>query len=406
VKKRANGDAKPFKNARSGRWELFIDLPRELDGKRRRKKVSADSERDCRDAARIVRTDLARGRPIVDERQTVADFLTWWQREVLPGSVSESTLTTYGNAIRLWIVPAIGSVHLAKLGPADVTRMMSKMKAAGLSPNTISLARRVLRRALRRAEQEGYVIRNVAALVDGPKINQAAAEVLDLADGRKLLAAVRGHRMEAAIVVIMATGLRRGELLGLTWDCIDIDAAPYAIRVRRQLLRQGGNGLGLFELKTPKSRRTVHIPQQVAEVLRSHRARQARERLAFGPGWGMRVRPRLGLNGEPVDDMAAPVEVGTLVFTSPIGTPVDPRNFNTLFGELTTKAGLGHRHPHEARHGAASVLYALGVPLKTISDVLGHSTTTITADLYTHVFEEGRREAADAMGIALFGIPG
>jgi integrase len=136
------------------------------------------------------------------------------------------------------------------------------------------------------------------------------------------------------------------------------------------------------EVKTARSRRTIHLPAPVVDALRAHQARQAKERLAAGPGkW---------------------VDHG-LVFTTQLGTPYDPDNFARHFVAMARKAGLGHWHPHEARHSAASLMLAQGVPLHVVSEVLGHSSIRLTKDVYGHLEASTRQGATEATAAALLG---
>jgi len=167
----------------------------------------------------------------------------------------------------------------------------------------------------------------------------------------------------------------------LTWGDLDLDAQPPSVVVRRQLQRREGRGLVLTELKTAKSRRTLALPARVAEALRRHRAAQAAERLAAGPYWAG----------------------AGLVFTTPIGTAIGPNNFRRHLARVSSKAGLGAWTTHELRHSAGSLLFAMGVPMKVISETLGHSSERVTGEVYVHVQAEHRKVAAYAMTRALWG---
>lgn len=136
----------------------------------------------------------------------------------------------------------------------------------------------------------------------------------------------------------------------------------------------------LKELKTKRSRRTLHLTDSLAPLLRSHKARQAAEQLAAGPLW---------------------TDSG-LVFTTPTGTPVDPDNFSHYFDRLCRRAGLGHWHPHELRHSAASIMLAQDTPLWVVSEVLGHASLTITKDVYGHLMGREKRAATESITAVLF----
>ena len=182
-------------------------------------------------------------------------------------------------------------------------------------------------------------------------------------------------------MLALALGLRRGEVLGLAWSDLALDGDAPTLTVRRQLRRgRKGTGVALGEVNTAGSRRTLHLPAQVVDVLRAHRRRQAGERLSRGEAW----RDENGL-----------------VFTTPLGTPVDPDNFKHYVSKLCRDAGLGHWSPHELRHSCASLL-AMGVPLEVVSETLGHSSIRVTKDVYGHMLPAARAAAAEAMGRALW----
>jgi integrase len=187
------------------------------------------------------------------------------------------------------------------------------------------------------------------------------------------------------VAVALALGLRLGELLALAWGDVDLEGTPPRLTVRRSLKRIPGLGLVVDEPKTRGSRRTLHLPAPVVASLRAHRRRQLAERLAAGDLW------------EPL-----PLELD-LVFRTEAGTALDPRNVRRAIGDLTDAAGLGRWSPHELRHSAASLLIAQGVRLELISEMLGHSSIRVTKDVYGHLVDELRGEAAAAMTVALWG---
>jgi integrase len=222
-------------------------------------------------------------------------------------------------------------------------------------------------------------------IVDGPRVRRAERRSLTAEEARKLLGVLSSERLGTAYALTLALGLRRGEVLGLRWQDFDLDADPPTVTVRQQLQRRAGRGLVLVPLKTAKSRRTLALPSQIIDRIRSHRALQAAERLGAGSGW--------------VDNDAGE----GLVFTTPIGTPVDPDNFRHRLGKISDGAGLGTWTTHELRHSAGSLLFAMGVPMKVISETLGHSSERVTSEVYVHLLAEHRAEAAKAMSRALWG---
>jgi integrase len=335
-RRRANGEARPYWNDTRRRWECFVELPPGPDGQRRRKKVSGPTEAACRREARKARAAVDTGQLTHDNRLTVGGWLEQWLRDVLPGTVSERTIEIYGSIVRRHLIPRIGKVRLTQLDPTAVANMMRGITADGLSTSTVAMSRRVLRRALHHAQQRRLVSYNAAALVDGPALKRAETPAITPAAARMLLDAVQGDRDEATFMVLLATGVRRGELFGLCWDDVDLDQGVLA--VRRQLQRHTGRGLVLEPLKTEKSRRTLAIPAPVVASLKAHRRAQAADRLAVGPEWS---------------SFAA--EHGGLVFAAALGGPTTPTTSTT--GSAASPSPPASAPSIRTKHATESPLY-------------------------------------------------
>jgi integrase len=192
--------------------------------------------------------------------------------------------------------------------------------------------RAVLRRALGQAEREGLVNRNVAALSAAPRIRSKQGRTLTIEQAQQLLDAARDHRFGVAVLVALTYGLRRGEVLGLHWSALNWKAGTVVVThgVKRIKTRTASSPyrtqLSVAELKTPKSRRTLALTAELLAALRQHHARQAEARIAAGALW----------------------QDHGLIFTTEIGTPIDPESFAHTFSRLCKKAGLGHWHPARA----------------------------------------------------------
>lgn len=388
--RRANGDADPFWNESRQRYELFVELPRAADGKRRRKKVSGRTRTEARANARAVRRAVDDTGNAPDESVTVARMMSMFL-STLPGSrVSAGTIEVYRRADRLYITPRIGKKKVNQLQPRDVSAWLQALRGEQgqqLSPATLRQARAVLRRALRWAQNEGMVTRNVAAIAEGPRGASKDVQPLELDQVRDLLAAVNGYRHEAAVILMLTCGLRSGETFGLRWGDLDLGGDPPTLTVRYQLQRREGEGLILTEPKTSGSRRTVALPKVALDALKELRREQAAERLQLGAG-------RAG--------------DGDLVFCTVMGTPVDARNFGRELKRLGTDAGIEGLHPHRLRHSAVAVLLDAGVPLEAVSETVGHASIRTTKDIYGKLLGTGRARVAsamdDALGSALTGL--
>jgi len=216
----------------------------------------------------------------------------------------------------------------------------------------------------------------VAKLVDGPRVERFEGKTLIPEQARQFLDTAKGERLEALYTVALSLGLRMGEALGLRWQDVDLDRRTLTVnRILERIGRGQGSKLLLVEPKTSRSRRTVNLPDAAIRALRGHKVRQLEERLMAGSRW----------------------QDNGLVFPNTLGTPLEPHSLHDDFKRILVKAGLPDIRFHDLRHSAASLMLALGIPLRSIQDILGHSSIALTANLYAHVGEQLRREAADAM---------
>lgn len=358
-----------------GRWEGSIDLGW-TGGKRVRKFVYGRTRADAAAKLRELRGRLDAGLPDIDARLTVGAYLEGWLRDSLPASVKPTTAENYGWVVRTYIVPSLGKVRLAKLSPADVDLMLRDLEDRGLSENTRRLARSVLRRALVFAERRGQVARNAAGIAEPVHVERRPHRVLSVAEARRLLAVVRGDRLEALWTLALVTGLREGELLGLRWD--DIDLQRGELQVRGTLKRLSGQGLVRTSAKNRASAAGVPLIGLAVDSLGHHGARQIEERLAAA---------------EWTDE--------GYVFTTPLGGPIDPRNLLRSWYALRERADLPAMTVHDLRHTTATLLRNLGVPMDVVSRILRHSGIAVTADVYAEVGHDLARGAVDVLGRAL-----
>jgi integrase len=380
ARKRNAGEGSIFERS-DGRWCAQLDLGWE-GGKRRRKYVYGATAQEVRDQLLQARSDRAAGLPVVVGRQTVAQFLQDWLENSVKPSVRPLTHEQYRQHVKLYLAPLLGHHRLSKLAPQHVRAFLKRKLEDGLSPRTVQLSLVILRRSLGQAVKDGLTGRNVAKLVDGPRVRHFEGQTLSPEDARALLDAAKGERFEALYTAALAVGLRMGEALGLRWQDVNLDRRSLTVnRILERIGRGHGSTLQLVEPKTSRSRRTVNLPEAAVRALRAHKVRQLEERLAAGLRW----------------------QDSGLVFPNSLGKPLDPHELHNGFKALLTKAGLPNIRFHDLRHSAASLMLAQGIPLRSIQDILGHSSIALTANLYAHVGEQLRREAADAMDAVLAG---
>lgn len=222
---------------------------------------------------------------LTPEQQTVKEFLETWLEQSVKRQNWPRTYDKRKADVHRHIIPAIGKTPLARLTPDHVQAMLNGLVEQGLSPRTISNVRAALRKALNQALRRDYVVRNIAALVDAPRTSDFKITPLDLAQARKLLDAVAGHRLEALYRVALSLGMRRGEVCGLRWKDVDFEQAT--LSVNGSLQRFGGK-LHWTAPKTAASVRTLALPPALLETLRRHKARQEEER-ANADDWRRRA---------------------------------------------------------------------------------------------------------------------
>jgi integrase len=369
--RRGNNEGSIFYSKERG-WTALIPM---ADGKRRwvRSKTRSEVARQLNTALKA-RQD---GLPVPSGQQTYAAFVEKWVAATAP-NVRAKTATGYAVLLRS-AVPVIGHLPLANVQPADLVRLYKARREAGAAPRTVLHLHRVIFRALRFAERWGDVARNVAALVDAPKVTRTEMTALTTDEARLLLRTAEGDRLAALLLLALSTGMRLGELLGLTWRAVDLERGSVGVVAS---LQPTPNGLDLMEVKTKRSRRVINIEPRIVAALRRHRAAQLEERFAAGGAWA-----------DP-----------DLVFTTETGAPIDGRTLiRKWFRPLLRRAGLPPIRLHDLRHTYASVALAHGVHPKVVQEAMGHSTIAVTLDLYSHVVPTLQRDAAREMGAALLG---
>ena len=373
AKKRANGEGNLRKREDRNGWEA-----RYYDAKGNRHSVYGKTQAEVRKRlAEAVKKEEEKDSELEEEEDlTVGQWLAIWQRDFL-GNVKPGTMISYETQNRVHILPALGEIKLTALRTPVVQRLYNQILAKGLSPKTIKNIHGCLHRALDIAVRVGYLTKNPTSACILPTVRQAEMQPLDTPDLKKLLEALRGEEYEAIITTALFTGMRSGELLGLTWDCIDFSNG--IIRVTKQLLQPRRKGRP-FAYGTPKNGkgRTLTPAPFVMSVLSEHKKAQDLQREAVGPAW---------------DDGGFP----NLVFTHPDGSHLSQPTVWKALQKILKKAGLERHRFHDLRHTYVVNAFRAGDDVKTVQQNAGHYSAAFTLDRYAHVTETMRRESADRM---------
>ena len=402
---RGNRDGKPYQRSSDGKWVAVAYLP---NGQR--KPCYGDTSKEAAEKRKQLYRDLEEGGPItVGRTVTLGRYLEQqWLAITLPqrvaaGRISVTTLDSYRDNAERHIIPALGKIKLVELKPAHLRTWLLELqkKPSGrarkklrpgedklpepekLSPRTVAYCHAILRKALADALDEELVKRNVALLVDAPTGQKKEVAPPTKEEAAELLAAAADDRLWAYWLVVLALGLRRGEGLGLRWSGVDFEAGTVRLeksvqRVRGEKDPETGKRKGKLvekSLKTEASKATMPLPKSVVEALKVHKEAQDAER-------------------EAAKIWADP----GLVFTTTVGSALEPRNVNRAWDEVCARSGIGRRiRIHDLRHAAGSYLFAAGADIKVIQKALRHTRHSTTADVYVHTFEESQREAAATM---------
>lgn len=330
--------------------------------------------------------EVQRGSWVPNSRMTVNQLMADWLASCAARGLRQNTLTLYQNVINGSLLPHIGAVQVLQLTPAKAQHLVETLKAegrrhgsGGLSDRSVQQAVQVLKAATRWAQETGVLNRDPLQGFKRPRAGQSGSTSAWTADEAKtFLAFVEGDRLRAAWWLLLGRGLRRGELAGLRWGQLDLDAGIMRITATRVSV----NGAVLDSgPKTAAGRRSIPIDAHLCDELRAHQERQAQERAAAGEAWYQ----------------------SDLVFVNEVGVGYRPETFSRRFRALSTAAGLRRIRLHDLRHTAATLMLAAGEPTKVVAEILGHSSPTITQNIYQHVVPGMSAAAGERLTGALVG---
>jgi integrase len=367
---------------KGNRWYAVIYEGIDDAGKQKRRWITGGARRA--DAERVL-ADLIRkkheGEPLVAHKGTLGQYLTERWLPVQESRLRHSTHDSYRRNIDLHVLPALGQRQLAKLSPADLDLFYADLLTKGrrgkgsdkkgLAPKTVRNVHVMLNKALSDAQRKGLVVRNVAELADPPKLSAQRREEVRAWDADQLwtfLDAMAIQRFFPAFHLSAHTGMRRGEILGLRWGDVDLELGRVSVR---QALVSVAYEVHVSDVKTGNGRRTIDIEEDAIAVLDSWRALRTEERGGKAPA------------------------KTDLVFSRPDGSWLHPDLFSQIFDRVVAKLDVPEITLHDLRHTHATILLMNGVPVKVVSERLGHASPAFTMSVYQHVLPGMQAEAAE-----------
>lgn len=372
AKQRGHGEGSIYER-NDGRWAASITL----EG-RKRKTFYGKTRKEVQEKLQMALHEQKQGTLATGLQQTLKQYLEHWLEEVHKPTIRVSTYLNYRNFLDNHILPALGHFHINKLTPQRVQAFYSQKLKEGLAPGSVRDIHIVLHKALENAVRWRLVGRNVCDDVSPPGQVKHEIQSLTKDQAQQFLLAAKGHKLEGLLTLALATGMRRGELLGLRWQ--DVNIEDHSLQVRRTMARLGKEGVVESQPKTQKSKRKIVLPQFVVEVLKQHHIHQLETRIRVGTAW----------------------EENGLVFPNGFGRFLDQGQLHVMFKNFLKDASLPPMRFHDLRHSAATFLLSMGVHPKVVQEILGHSNISMTMDTYSHVLPSMQIDAMDKMN-DLFG---
>ena len=309
---------------------------------------------------------------VSDDRMTLETFLRRYLEDYAKGSVRITTYESYRGVIEGHIIPHIGSVRLSQLRADQINYLLSKVRSSGVSDRYVEYVYAILKSALNWAVTWELISKNPVLLVAHPRVKYEAPEIWSPEQLQKFLDHIKDDRW-AGIYNLSCLGMRKGEILGLPLRAVNVEEGYLMVIQNLQFVQ--GRGLLLLEPKTQKSRRLIRLPEFIREALQRHFAKRAM--LAQSPDW----------------------KESGLVFTTDIGTAINPQNMLKHFKANLAEAGLPDIRFQDLRHSIVSfLLVQKNLNPKLVAELVGHSTTKLTMDRYAHLINPLNSLIADTLG--------
>lgn len=356
-------------------------------GKQIQRSISGKTQKEVSTKLKAATAAIDAGTYIAPNKMSVGEWLDIWTKDYL-GGVKPRTVESYTQQIETHIRPALGAIKLELLNAHTIQEFYNALgephgDKSGLSPKSVKNIHGILHKSLQQAVAIGYLRFNPADACTLPRVVRKELHPLDEEGITLFIEAVKGHPLERVFLVTLFTGMRRGEVLGLTWDCVDFANGMILINKQLQKTPGGGSNYTLVSTKNSKGRSITPAPS-VMDVLRTQRRVQAEWRLKAGPLWND----------------------GGLVFTDEMGNHLIPQTVYHNFKRVVAAIGLPETRFHDLRHSYAVAAIRSGDDIKTVQGNLGHATASFTLDVYGHVTEQMKKDSADRMEAFIQSVSG
>ncbi|MBE5811813.1 MAG: site-specific integrase [Clostridiales bacterium] len=380
----ANGSGLQPRKRADGRWECRFQVGiNPSTGKAKYKCIYGKTAQECVQKLRAATAAVDAGTYHEPQRMTLRDWLDIWYKEYCV-HIKASSKDNYDKQIRLYIVPALGGTRLCNLQIHHIQTFINdlsrgKYSESPLSPKSVRSAHGVLHSALKQATKLGYLVKNPSDDCKLPRVERKVLTPMKDADIAAFLKAIEGHPNGCAMVIDLFTGLRKSELVGLTWDCVDFKAG--SIHVYRQL--QVLHGEYSFQpLKNDKDR-TLFPAEYVMNMLKKHRQHQLEVQVKAGEFWN---------------------NPDNFIFTNEVGRHILHQTIYKQFIRIADNIGIPQMRFHDLRHSFAVASLKHGDDVKTVQENLGHATAAFTLDVYGHATDEMKRASGKRMDAAILQI--
>ena len=335
----------------------------------KRKKAYCKTKQEATRKKNEMLHELERGVLATGHQRKLGEYITDWLENTHKSKLRLGVYLNYRKHVK-HIVADLGDIWLQKLTPQQVQNFLSKKLSEGISPKYVRETLGVLRLALENAVKWGYLSRNVCDVVTRPRVPKHEIAPLTLEQARRFRQHIQGHRLEVLLTTAVVTGMRRGELLSLRWS--DIDFTRGVLQVIHTVDRFSGYGYVEGEPKSAAGVRSIRLPDFLVAMLKQHRAEQLKRKSQVQK-W----------------------EDRDLVFPNLRGGYLHPTHMGEEFRALLEQAELPPIRFHDLRHSAATILLSMGVNIKVIQELLGHSDIAITLRVYGHLLPSMQQEAVE-----------